>query len=288
MTIRKISVSRSYSGGGQFLHLTEDLSDDKKEKKLTKYDPLGNLIHLQRINFDDKGRVLSQEDSFPADNMSTKLKTEYMDDSRKKIDREFYQDGSNSKIISYYNAQNKFLSIEKFEDETSEVPFETTYFDYNGSGHLLEVRIEDQEKNILEKTLMIYDKKSRPAKIEIIKEETHQERTQEYDGKGRVVKSATYQNGNLTEEIESAYNDENCTREDNIRAEGHEIKIKYDKNGRMIYQERIIPHGNHQKEIIKISMEYDEKGFLLSESHLDSVNPQGCFTDRYEYEFFPE
>ncbi len=286
MDIKKITTRRSFGRGDSYLLSLDKLSDDIKERTITDFDIEGSVIHEQIIKYDEKGRTIAREDSYPVENIKTMVKTEY--GGSKKTDREFFLDGGNNKTVTTFNKQDRTVSIEKFDDEDSTKPFEAVYFDYNENGQLAGTRIESSENNNIESTVYSYDDKGKLIRKDIEKKGLKLSTENKYDEKGRLIKVISDDISSVEDNAEIKYNDEDGTREEVINSEGNLIIQKFNSQNLMIYQERSEQLSLHKTATVKINYYYNDDGLLQKLVLHDNTNPMNSYTNSYEYEFFGE
>jgi hypothetical protein len=289
MVIKKLSVLRKQEGAEPFPVLIETWSGDGKSRETTEYGAGGEVLHILKMGYDEKSRQVFREDNFPQDQMTTVIKTEYPDNVFQKIEREFYIDGSNSRMVSIYDDSNgRIQSIEKYDDENSKECSERQIFEYDGDGRLLRHETFDAGGDSIEIKTWIYGDDTRLKSAESAKEGKRIFSELFYDAEGRLSRQVSSEDGVVVEEIEYEYTGEGEARTERIKNSAVDLERRYDSDGRLIYEERYIHMTGHRDHIIKISLEYNEKALLKTEKCLDSYYPENNYTNSYEYEYFPE
>jgi uncharacterized protein YkuJ len=284
MDIKKITIRRYLGKCEPFVMSLEELSGDKKERSINDFDMDGSVLHTRIIKYDDNGRPVFREDSYPKENISNIVKTEYLD--LKRTEREFFMDGGNNKTVTTFDKNGNVISVEKFEDEDSDTPFESSRYSYNEKGDIKSSHIVDNENNIIESVEYTYNEKGRLSCTQTERQGAVSRKINNYDEKERLIEVTS--DGVNSDESSALikYNDEDGTREEVINQGLILIIQKFNSKNLMVYQERKSQVNLHKIATSKITYEYGDNGLLESIDLNDDSNPMNSYRNRFEYEFF--
>jgi len=290
MRINKIKVFREIKDSQPLLIKLETWENNGSKRLLTEYEKNGKIIHVLNVEYDSKGRIISRNESYPLENISTAGKVEYDDAGSQKIDREFFNDGSNNKIItSYDNISGKAVSIKKFDNEDSQEAFETENYEYNSEGKITKQEILDDTGSIRSTKTWEYDNNNLLMRFQSFTEGDKINMEFEYDISGRLIKQKSYSNGNSLEEMFCSYNgEEGLSRTEKVTSDGVSIIREYDREDRLVREEREMYQGNHKTQESKVFMAYSPEGYLQSETYFGNSGGDSNYKLFYEYEFAAE
>ena len=293
MKIKETKISRIYNGAQPVIVKKETWSADRKVYNLIEFEINGTVTHESKTEFDDKGRAIYMESRFPFENISSMIKAEFRDDEALKIERQFYQDGSNNKTVTFYDRSNGNINwIKKYEDEDSDDPFETITFTYNNAGKVIKEETSNDGAVGHDIKTWSYNEKNNLISYEskIIDNIVNTEF--EYDDHDRLKRQLSFNNGKPQEDISFEYKDSQGAavadanaRIENITADGEKSTREYDSLDRLIREERVISQGIKSRDI-KIFREFGQDNLLKTETIMDSMYSENCFKNIYEYEFY--
>ncbi len=282
MDIKKITIRRSIGRNMEYILSHDELSPDKRIKTVTDYDINGEVLHRLVIKYDEKHRAVEREDSYPKQDIVTKVSTEYAE--FKRIDREYFSDGGNNRTVITADKDGHVLSVEKYDDEDSDLPFESAFYEYSETGSLKSTRTMDREKNIVASGETVFHDDGRAAKAEYFRDGMKSHTLYKYDEKGRIAGMTSDDEKTVNSEIK--YNDKDGSREE-IYTQGDSVTIqKYNSKNLLVSQESRTELSLYKTSVSKIAYDYGDNGLLLSVTMLDDTNPLNSYTNTYEYEFF--
>ena len=290
MNLKKMTVYQSAGNNESVPIMVEEWSFDREKKELTTFNRNSEIVRQSIFQYDKKGRLVALEENFPIEKMTNLSKIEYRDEERQKIERAFYQDGSNSKTVTtYWNEGGKILKIEKYEEETSTVPIEVQTFVYDNFGNLVNKKTMDENEIVIDSKTWTYDGEHLLIRYDSVQDGAENQFQFEYDEKGILKKQISLMNEALTDTLEITYDAAEGTRtEFSTNQNSESFERKYNKQDLLISEERKTLRSENRYKTAKLFITYNEDGLIQSETSLDDFNTDNCYQNRYEYEYYPE
>lgn len=268
----------------RYIHSITEYDEQGKTLKEESYAPDGSLEDKVENKYDENGDLIEYVNTIQGE-VAAHKSWEYEDG---KIIKEFihYIDESKDAIIYSYDQEGRLKSKESF-DEDGELEQKTAY-EYEGN-RVREITTDDtgevaeevESKIDGEKTLLRAQKDHFTGEGSAIKNE--------YDEKGRIVSTLSYDtNGELVEKVERIY-DEN-DRVVRLKEEGQiknsDVYFEYDQNGNPVKQEEKLDDGT---QLAVIEREYDKNNLHIHSSvFLNGLGERMSqnYNVYHEYEFF--
>lgn len=244
------------------------------------YGSKGEKAETVTCTWDAQNRLIEETIQTHTDRQTQKRIFEYRENPTVIVERTVYDDGGESRSESFYGQNGKIERIDQYID--GDAPDSSEVFSYDAGGRLVRHELRDCGGNVAAEDELTYDGNVRrlvhredgaetldlhylnaAGQVERAEhcdgDTVFAEEKNEYDVKGRLVRTSAYELGQLTRERSTVYDEQgNITAEelqDHRYRRAEKVVRRFDSEGRVSEEERFSSFGGGESYILRFEYE---------------------------------
>ncbi|MGR6086649.1 MAG: hypothetical protein ACU4F9_00600 [Arcticibacter sp.] len=248
----------------------------------------GGSCEINTYEYDEHGRLMMH--TLVLEPFDSTEKTEYVRDEQGRVlsETKFYGDDAGERVEYLYNRHSNPITIKRYDADGLLESTEQLELDENGD--VLIHHKFDADGAIVEKSEVNYAAPGKPSGKIVTSSDTNTIGKTDiiYNDLGKVIRATELTpQGTVLSEVVSEYDERGNVvvrrvRDFNTRL----LRFEYDSLDRVLTEEIFDEHGNM---VMRNTMDYDDNGFLTSETEFWSDTGRGTShkntVSRFEYDF---